>query len=872
MSAKLRFDDRVVIVTGAGNGLGRSHALEFARRGAKLVVNDLGGSATGDGKSSAAADEVVALIREAGGEAVANYDSVEDGARVVETAMDTWGRVDVVVNNAGILRDTSFAKLTEEDWDLIYRVHVLGSFRVTHAAWPIMREQNYGRIVMTTSAAGLYGNFGQANYAMAKMGLVGFGQTLAIEGFKRNILTNVIAPLAGSRMTETILPPNLIEALRPEYVTPLVAWLCHESCEENGGVFEVGGGFFGKLRWERAPGRMYRTGRDIAVEDVRSSWDRIAGFDEGTTHPDSVTASLSPILENVNAGPSKGGNALIDCDEALGFEFPDVTSSYDERDLAIYALGVGAAADPTDDNDLQLVYEMHGEGFKALPTFGVVPAVNLMLDMGKRGETAPGMNYGIERMLHGEQYTEIVRPLPRAATLKHRARIVDIFDKGKNALVVTETKSYDEDDNLLIVNRLTAVIRGAGGWGGDRGAAVEKNTPPDRAPDAVTEQVIGTSQALLYRLSGDWNPLHADPAMAAAFGFPKPILHGLCTFGYAGRHVIDAFAPERDPRYFKSIEVRFADTVFPGETLVTKMWKEDGRILFECAVKEREATVINRAAIELYEEIPAPPPKKAEIVADEAPAAADDAPNSGDIFVAIGRHEKATPDLLNTIGTVFQFKLADPASVWTLDLVAGSVAAGETAKPQCTLTLSDADFMDMCQGVVDPMKLYMDQKLKIGGDVMASQKLDFLKKIDPESVLAAARERAGGGGDSTAAAAASEPSDEASARESIAAQFFENLASRVAHNPGLAAEVGAVVHFRLTDPESEWTLDLASSAGAVSDGLSGDAAAIVTLSEETLVAWARGTSTLASLHQTGDLRVDGDIGTIKRLGILNDVI
>src|SRR4051794_39686239 len=176
----LRFDNRVAIVTGAGNGLGRSHALLLASRGAKVVVNDLGGTATGGGKSSAAADKVVEEIKKAGGEAVANYDSVEDGAKIVQAALDAWKRIDIVVNNAGILRDTSFQKLTEADWDLIYRVHVLGAYRVTHAAWNHMREAGYGRIVFTSSAAGIYGNFGQANYAMAKMGLVGLASTLAI--------------------------------------------------------------------------------------------------------------------------------------------------------------------------------------------------------------------------------------------------------------------------------------------------------------------------------------------------------------------------------------------------------------------------------------------------------------------------------------------------------------------------------------------------------------------------------------------------------------------------------------------------------------------------------------------------------------------
>src|SRR6187401_119325 len=178
MSRDLRFDGRVALVTGAGNGLGRSHALLLAARGAKVVVNDLGGGIHGEGKSQSAADTVVEEIKAAGGQAAANYDSVEDGAKIVQTAIDAFGKIDIVINNAGILRDVSFQKMTQTDWDLVYKVHVLGAFRVTHAAWPYMRDAGYGRIIMTTSASGIYGNFGQANYSMAKLGLHGFTQTL----------------------------------------------------------------------------------------------------------------------------------------------------------------------------------------------------------------------------------------------------------------------------------------------------------------------------------------------------------------------------------------------------------------------------------------------------------------------------------------------------------------------------------------------------------------------------------------------------------------------------------------------------------------------------------------------------------------------
>jgi 3-hydroxyacyl-CoA dehydrogenase/3a,7a,12a-trihydroxy-5b-cholest-24-enoyl-CoA hydratase len=304
MQNALRYDGRVAIVTGAGNGLGRVHALLLGARGAHVVVNDLGGDVHGGGKSSAAADQVVAEIKAAGGSAVANYDSVEDGSQIVQAALDHFGGVDIVINNAGILRDSSFAKMTEDDWDLIYRVHVLGAFRVTHAAWPHMRNKGYGRIVMTTSAAGIYGNFGQANYSMAKMGLVGMANTLAIEGAAKNVLVNTIAPLAGSRISETVMPPQMMAALKPEFVAPLAAYLCHESCRENGSLFEVGAGFHAKLRWQRTQGHHFH-GQAFGPEQVARHWQEIVDFDDAT-YPASIGESLTSIVQDVGSPFGQG--------------------------------------------------------------------------------------------------------------------------------------------------------------------------------------------------------------------------------------------------------------------------------------------------------------------------------------------------------------------------------------------------------------------------------------------------------------------------------------------------------------------------------------------------------------------------------------
>lgn len=598
---ELRFDNRVAIVTGAGNGLGRSHALALAARGAKVVINDLGGSAHGTGKSSSAADKVVEEIRAMGGEAVANYDSVENGEAIVKTALDAFGTVDIVINNAGILRDVSFNKMTRDDWDLVMRVHLNGSMSVSHAAWPIMRDKGYGRIVMTTSAAAIYGNFGQANYCAAKLGILGLANCLAEEGRAKNVLVNTIAPVAASRLTETVMPPQLLESLQPEAVSPLVAWLCHEDCKDTKGLFEVGAGYMAKLRWERTAGHFFPAKRPFSVDDVARKWSKITDFTDAT-HPSTATESITPIISAVN-NPSLGGNEFIDLDVAAKTVL-ELESSYDERDLALYALGIGAARDPLDRNELKYTYELGG-GFVAIPTFGVMPQMNAILSAAKTGELRlPGTSFGFDRLLHGEQYTEIKRPLPPHAKLKHVLRLKTAYDKNPNAVVTFAVSSQDENGTELVYNEMTAFVKGAGGWGGDRGPSVEENVPPNREPDAIVEEKTDANQALLYRLSGDWNPLHADPDFAKAFGFDRPILHGLCTYGYCGRHVIKAFS-DNDPRFFKSIKARFAKSVFPGDTLVTRMWKEsDTHVVFETYVKERNEIVIKNAAVELYTDIP----------------------------------------------------------------------------------------------------------------------------------------------------------------------------------------------------------------------------------------------------------------------------
>ena len=272
----IRFDDRVVIVTGSGNGLGKSHALEFARRGARVVVNDLGAARDGSGASSAAANDVVRQIVDAGGEAIANGANVADYAQVeamVGEATDRWGRVDVLVNNAGILRDKTFAKMELSDFQLVLDVHLKGSVNCTKAVWERMREQQYGRIVMTSSSSGIYGNFGQTNYGAAKMALVGFMNSLALEGEKHNIRVNSLAPIAATRMTEDLMTEEVLALLEPASVTPAVIFLASDEAPTRQ-IVAAGAGVFAKVVIQETPGVFLAPDRRDA-EHVASAWERI---------------------------------------------------------------------------------------------------------------------------------------------------------------------------------------------------------------------------------------------------------------------------------------------------------------------------------------------------------------------------------------------------------------------------------------------------------------------------------------------------------------------------------------------------------------------------------------------------------------------
>ncbi|CAE6478147.1 unnamed protein product [Rhizoctonia solani] len=550
---KVEFKGQTVIITGAGAGLGRAYALMFGKLGANVVVNDV---------SEAAAQKVADEVTKAGpGKAVAVVCSAEDGEKIVKGALDAFGSVHILIANAGILRDKSFTAMSEKEWMDVLAVHLRGTYKCAKAVWPVFQKQKYGRIVTTASGVGIYGNFGQANYSTAKAAIIGLTRTLAIEGSRYGIISNCIAPSAGTAMTATIWPEEMVKAFSPDFVAPLVGYLASKSNEETtGALFEV------------------------------------TGDDGRATHPTSTQEAIQQIVENFSNKTSESSSAdgedpaaIV---EAKNEKREPVEFEYTERDVILYNLGIGAT-----EKELQWTFE-NNENFQALPTFGVIPQFGASSAMSY--DFVP--NFNPAKLLHGEQYLAIKGPIPTSGTLVNHVRLLEVLDKGKAAAVTVVVDTIDKATGKPVFeNQSTVFLRGSGGFGGrkkgsDRGAATAANVPPKRAPDAVVEEKTDEKQAALYRLSGDLNPLHIEPEFASAGGFPKPILHGLCFLGFSGKHILKTFGP------WKDIKVRFAGSVYPGETLITEMWKEGDKVIFTTKTKERGAIVLSAAAATLVEQ------------------------------------------------------------------------------------------------------------------------------------------------------------------------------------------------------------------------------------------------------------------------------
>ncbi|XP_024086184.1 peroxisomal multifunctional enzyme type 2-like [Cimex lectularius] len=708
---KLRFDGKVVIVTGAGAGLGRAYALLFGSRGASVVVNDLGSTRSGDGSSSKAADAVVEEIKKMGGKAVGDYNSVVDGDKIVQTALENFGRIDVVVNNAGILRDKSFARISNADWDLIHDVHLKGTFKTTQAAWPHFRKQNYGRVIVTASNSGLYGNFGQANYSAAKMGVVGLCKTLAIEGRKNNINCNVIVPTAASRLTEDILPPEFFKELKPELIAPVVVWLCHEDCSENGSVIESAAGWATKYSLVRGPGAILRKSMEDVVtpEEVQANWEQVTDLTTTETlgSIEEATGGLMTQMERM-----KSGDVLEPKHEE------EYCLHLNHKDCIVFALGIGASI--TNPNEVKFLYE-NDEKFSAFPTMAIIPGQLAVMTSPLTSNAIPGRSYDLSQILHGEQYLELFKPLPTTGVTKSKCKLIEVLDKGKNAVFVVGVETFDENNDKICYGEMTVVVVNAGGFGGlkESTKCVQTQAPPSRKPDHIVEEKIGENQAVMYRLSGDSNPLHIDPSFASIAGYEKPILHGLCSLGFSARHVLNTFA-EGDPSCFKAIKVRFAKPTYPGEVLRTEMWKEGNRIHFQSI--SSNATVISGAYVDLHQVLEAAP--RSDIN--------DSSLESNVVFQKIGELVKGHNEVCKKINGVFLYKIlsqGEEAAIWTVDLISGKVYKGlpePGVNANTTLILEDNIMVKMALGQLNPQTAFMKGMLKIKGNIMLAQKLKDL--------------------------------------------------------------------------------------------------------------------------------------------------
>jgi multifunctional beta-oxidation protein len=335
---ELDFKGKVALVTGGGAGLGRIYCLQLAKRGAKVVVNDLVNP-----------DDTVQEIQKLGGEAVGNKADVQDGEAVIKTAIEKYGRIDILINNAGILRDKAFANMTDDQWDIIHKVHLHGTYSCTKAAWPFMLKQKYGRIINTTSTSGIYGNFGQANYASAKCGILGFSKSLALEGKKNNIYVNTVAPNAGTALTRTIMPEEVVQALKPDYNAPLVVLLVSDKAPEpTGGLYEMGSGWFAATRWQRTGGHGFPVDVKLTPEAVLAQWERITNFDDGRAdHPYDNASGLKSIMANMEntskknkkeKKASKSNEEVLQAQkEALAAKSDGTPFEYTERDVILYS-------------------------------------------------------------------------------------------------------------------------------------------------------------------------------------------------------------------------------------------------------------------------------------------------------------------------------------------------------------------------------------------------------------------------------------------------------------------------------------------------------------------------------------------------------
>lgn len=437
------------------------------------------------------------------------------------------------------------------------------------------------------------------------MAILGFSRALAIEGAKYNIKVNTIAPNAGTNMTRTIMPEEMVQAFKPEYVAPLVALLCSDAVPEPGtkGLFEVGSGWFSRTHWQRAGGHGFPFDVPLTPEEVAKNWKDIVNFDPSVVdYPEDSMAGSEKIMANIkkhsNNKQALNGeqNIISNIEKAKKMTTEGTPFDYTDREVILYNISLGAKR-----TDLPLVYE-NNDNFQPLPTFGVIPWFNTSVPYSMDDIVK---NFSPMMLLHGEQYLEIRKfPIPTEAKTLTVPRLVDVIDKGNAAVVVAAYTTKDaRSGEDLFYNESTIFIRGSGGFGGSSKpttsrpkAAIAAYKPPQRTADAIVEEKTSEDQAALYRLNNDRNPLHIDPDFSKVGGFKIPILHGLCSMGISGKHVFQKFGA------FKNIKVRFAGVVLPGQTLKTEMWKEGNHVIFQTTVVETGKLAMSGAGVELVQE------------------------------------------------------------------------------------------------------------------------------------------------------------------------------------------------------------------------------------------------------------------------------
>lgn len=713
---------RVVLVTGAGAGLGRAYALAFAAVGATVIVNDV---------SDKAAQKVVAEIQKNKGSAKAAPGSVTTDAETIVSA--AGGKLDVLVNNAGILRDRTFAKMTTDEWNAVLAVHLHGTHAMCRAALPAMQSSSAPVIINTTSAVALYGNYGQANYASAKAAIVGLTTSLAQEGTRRGLRVVAVAPSAGTAMTADIFSKDAAKILRPESVAPFVVALCDAKCTATGCVYEVGGGWAAQVRLQRAAGLKISTDK-LSVDAVASSWPQASNFGPGSVYPTSAVDSFSSIAAMIGAGEKAPA-----ADESSKNTAAVSKHSYIRRDAVLYALGVGCPP-----NDLKHVWEGAAD-FSVLPTFAVVPAFQAMM---AAPLDAVLSGFDMRMLLHGEHYVELpAGPLPAEAATVSRCRVVHVASRsgGRASVVVLQVTTENERGQTIAINEGTLYIRGAtpkSNRGPEQAskrrplAEMELNARPEGNPEMVVTHRISENAAAVYRLSGDTNPLHIDPSFASAGGFPRPILHGLCTLGISVRMAVSACAPECESRV-RTVRARFAGHVFPGETLEVRVWRESpNRLRFEAVVSDRKTVAISHALVELgdgpEEKTTTQPQRTA-----EPPQAMGEAEQLFQRFSAVlqAMPESAQTSLAKGVNGTFQFDVKTDGRQQTFHI---ALRAGESASagqgkapgqaPNTTVSVAEGDLVALANGRLTPQQAFMGGKVRVSGDMGLAMKLERVLK------------------------------------------------------------------------------------------------------------------------------------------------